>query len=193
MVNISNWSALAVDAAKAGCVIASCHVDQEKGVITGPSRQEQAEQMVNGAMNLSGPIGMVTGPLEEAGQPVVRKGLEDAGEALGRAGLDLTEQSVRDKLARYLLNESHPTGGPKAEWFKQALGFAHENLEGLAQQIKFDPATAIQTGVTEYGIKYNQTIRIAGANGREVDVVFAWMKSVEDDVIRLVTAIPTKK
>lgn len=34
----------------------------------------------------------------------------------------LAEQSVKDKLEKkYLLNPDHPTGGPKAKWFEQAL------------------------------------------------------------------------
>jgi hypothetical protein len=34
-----------------------------------------------------------------------------------------TEASVADKLDRYSLNPDHPQGGPKAKWFKEALGF----------------------------------------------------------------------
>lgn len=64
-------------------------------------------------------------------------------------------------------------------------------IQGKA--ICFITTKAVQTGVTEYGIKFNQTISITGANGKVIDVTFAWMKSVEDDVVRLVTSIPTKK
>ncbi len=107
--------------------------------------------------------------------------------------VNLTRQSVDDKLALYLLNMEHPVGGSKAKWFKEALGFTQDNIDDLAKQITFDPTKAVQTGVSEYGTKFNQTISITGANGNVIDVTFAWMKSVEDDVVRLVTAIPTKK
>ncbi|WP_019229752.1 DUF6883 domain-containing protein [Sedimentibacter sp. B4] len=105
----------------------------------------------------------------------------------------LSRQSVDDKLTRYLLNADHPVGGSKAKWFKEALGYTQSNMDDLAKQIVFDPTKAVQTGVTEYGTKFNQSISITGANGKVIDVTFAWMKSAEDDVVRLVTSIPTKK
>jgi hypothetical protein len=103
-----------------------------------------------------------------------------------------TEASVADKLERYLLNPDHPVGGPKAKWFQEALGFTKENAADLAKQIKFDETAATITGVTEHGTKFNQAIRITGANGRIIDVIFAWIKNT-DGVVRLVTGIPTPK
>jgi len=103
-----------------------------------------------------------------------------------------TEQSVSDKLSRYLLNPEHPVGGSKAQWFKEALGFTKDNMADLAKQVKFDPSTATQTGATEFGTKFNQTISITGANGKTIDMTFAWIKN-KDNVVRLVTAIPEKK
>lgn len=102
-----------------------------------------------------------------------------------------TNESIIRKLDLYLLDESHPTGGSKAKWFKQALGFTRDNLDELASQIIFDEHVATLTDITEYGVKYNQTITIAGANGKVIDVTFAWIKDFENNV-RLVTAIPTK-
>lgn len=103
-----------------------------------------------------------------------------------------TEDSVNKKLTHYLLNQDHPVGGPKAKWFEQALGFTKDNQADLEKQIKFNPETAVETGTTQYGTKYNQTIPIVGANGKTIEVNFAWIKN-EDGVVRLVTAIPTKK
>ena len=97
-----------------------------------------------------------------------------------------------DKLARYLLNPNHPVGGSKAKWFKEALGFTKSNADDLAKQIVFDPSKAFKTAVTEHGTKFNQLISIKGANGRSIDVTFAWIKN-NDGVTRLVTSIPTKK
>lgn len=103
-----------------------------------------------------------------------------------------TEMSVQDKLYNYLLDPGHAVGGPKAKWFREALGFTRENMDDLARQIVFDPARAVETAVTPHGVKYNQTISITGANGRQIDVLFAWIRN-NDGVVRLVTAPPTKK
>jgi hypothetical protein len=103
-----------------------------------------------------------------------------------------TEMSVQDKLYNYLLDPEHSVGGAKAKWFREALGFTRENMDDLARQIVFDPARAVETAATPHGVKYNQTIRITGANGRQIDVLFAWIKN-NDGVVRLVTAPPTRK
>ena len=103
-----------------------------------------------------------------------------------------TEASVADKLNRYLLNPDHPQGGPKAKWFKEALGFDRENAADLAKQIQFDESKATVTGVTQHGTKYNQVITIQGANGKVIDVTFAWIKN-QDGIVRLVTGIPTPR
>jgi len=103
-----------------------------------------------------------------------------------------TEASVKDKLDRYLLNPNHPKGSPKAKWFKDALGFTRENSDELARQIVFDSSKAFQTEVVRFGVLFNQTISITGANGRTINVLFAWIRN-DDGVVRLVTAVPTKK
>jgi RHS repeat-associated protein len=110
-----------------------------------------------------------------------------------RVALSATQTSVEDKLVRYLLNADHPGGGAsKAKWFEQALGFNKSNMDGLAKQVVFDPKTAIEMGATQFGTKYNQVINITGANGKSIDVNFAWIKN-NDGITRLVTAIPTPK
>lgn len=103
----------------------------------------------------------------------------------------LTKKSVNEKLEKYLLNADHPVGKHKAKWFKGALGFDKNNMTKLSKQIKFDPKKAVQTDVTKYGTKFNQVIPIKGANGKSIDVTFAWIKN-NDGVTRLVTAIPPK-
>lgn len=94
-----------------------------------------------------------------------------------------------DKLLRYALNPDHKSGGPKAAWFKQALGFTRQNIDDLARQIVFDEKTAVLKSVTEYGKKYNQTINVIGANSRTISVTTAWIKG-EDGVAKLITAFP---
>lgn len=99
--------------------------------------------------------------------------------------------SVRDKLNRYTLNLEHRRGGSKARWFQQALGFTRDNSEELARQLVFDEGAAVQTEVTEVGVKYNQTIDVIGANGRTIPVRTAWIKG-KGGVVRLITALPGK-
>lgn len=121
-------------------------------------------------------------------------------EAAGRGGkavegaeaARLSQESIRKKLQDYLLNPDHPAGGPKAKWFDQALGFTRENAGDLQRQIVFDQSKAVETGITQYGTKYNEVIPIAGANGRTIDVTFAFIRN-NDGVVRLVTALPAKK
>jgi len=50
----------------------------------------------------------------------------------------------------------------------------------------------VKTVVAQHGQKYNQTISITGANGRVIDVNFAWIKN-NDGHVRLVTSIPISK
>ncbi|HMP30115.1 MAG TPA: hypothetical protein PKD85_10970, partial [Saprospiraceae bacterium] len=102
-----------------------------------------------------------------------------------------TVYSIYDKLDRYLLNDQHPVGSTKAKWFKEALGFTKDNIDDLAKQIVYDAKKAVQTQTTQYGTMFNQTIKITGANGKSINVVFAWIRN-NDGVIRLVTAVPTK-
>jgi len=97
--------------------------------------------------------------------------------------------SVADKLQRYLLNPEHPIGGAKAQWFDRALGYTRQNAGGLAQQLVFDETKAVQTAVTPYGTKFNQTINVVGANGRTIPVITAWIRGA-DGVVRFVTATP---
>lgn len=105
---------------------------------------------------------------------------------------DITKESIDIKLNNYLLDPTHKTGATKAQWFKEALGFTKTNADDLARQIKFDEKVAIKTELTQYGQKYEQIIPIVGANSKNIDVKFVWIKN-NDGNIRLITSIPTKK
>jgi hypothetical protein len=72
--------------------------------------------------------------------------------------------------------ETKQLGASKADWFQQALGFNRSNAGDLANQLIFDEPNAVQTGVTQYGTKFNQTINIQGANGRTIPVTTAWIR-----------------
>lgn len=67
-----------------------------------------------------------------------------------------------------------------------------QNASALAKQIVFDKNAAVFTEFTEHGVKFNQVINIKGPNGRAIDVTFGWIRN-NDGVVRLVTAIPSKR
>jgi filamentous hemagglutinin len=72
-----------------------------------------------------------------------------------------------------------------------SLGYNKNNMGDLAKQIQFDPSKAVPTQLTEFGQKFNQIIPINGANGRVIDVNFAWIRN-NDGIVRLVTGVPAK-
>jgi hypothetical protein len=126
-------------------------------------------------------------PLARLGR-VPKPGPVNVGGVVAPKGLPpTTAESVADKLRRYMLDPNHPVGGDKATWFRKALGFTQENLDYLARQIKFDPAKAIATELTQHGQKFEQVIQIVGANGKRIDVLFVWIRN-NDGVVRLVTS-----
>jgi hypothetical protein len=114
-----------------------------------------------------------------------------AGETLNKLP-KTTAESVSSKLDTYLLEPTHPAGGSKAQWFKEALGFTKGNSVDLSKQIVFDPKKAIQTATNAYGTKFSQIISVHGANGKIIDVEFIFIQN-NDGVIRLVTSIPAKQ
>jgi len=131
-----------------------------------------------------GMIGMNPGADESAEPAIEEEGQE----------LETSVASVEDKLSRYLLNPDHKGGGAeKAIWFEKALGFTKSNMDKLTGQIRFDPKTAVQTGVNQWGTKFNQVININGANGRTIPVTFAWIVHSGETAAQLITGIPTGK
>lgn len=102
-------------------------------------------------------------------------------------------KTVRDKLNNYLLEETHPVGGTKAKWFREALGFTKKNWEKLAKQIVFDATKAVAKEKTKYGQMFEQVIEINGANGRRISVQFNFIQKNGENFVRLVGAIPSKK
>lgn len=105
------------------------------------------------------------------------------------ATVETASSNVLYKLETYLLDPDHTRGGPKADWFKRALGYNRENAADLAKQLVFDEAQAVQAKVTPYGKFFDQIINVTGANGRTIPVRATWRMG-PDGVARLVTAVP---
>ncbi len=105
-----------------------------------------------------------------------------------------TWQSILYKLETYTLNQFHPEGGQKANWFARALGFTPANKELLARQIIFDPKKAEPVRINEFGIIYLQYATIVGANGRIIEGVrLHWIKERNTTLIRLTNVLPPKR
>jgi RHS repeat-associated protein len=81
-IDISNWNTLAKGLAIVGWVAIGGHVDLEEGVLIGPTLQEVVESSVIGLAN---PIGMVEGPVVNAGKRVIQEGAEQAVEKAARS------------------------------------------------------------------------------------------------------------
>ena len=97
---------------------------------------------------------------------------------------------AEDKLCEYLLNPSHPVGGPKAAWFA-SLGYTRENWTKLRDDL-LTIAQSCDDFIAKpspYGVKY-ETVGDLGTEGhRPGTAVAAWI--VEENLSpRLVTAYP---
>lgn len=84
---------------------------------------------------------------------------------------------VPDKLTRYALDPSHPTGGPKAEAFRKMLGITKEHAGLVENQIMawLEHLPAIPGKADKYGERYNVYVPVTGPNGRSVDVMTSWI------------------
>lgn len=97
-----------------------------------------------------------------------------------------------EKFTEYALN---PEKCPyKAIAFKLALGYTKENYKELSDNINkhFDEKKLEERGDNGYGMKYQQVMWLIGANGKEANVLTAWIKENEEN-IRLVTTYITDK
>ena len=133
--------------------------------------------------------GLVRGVAKEAGASSLVTEGRAAGALEGKPPPPDSAGSVAYKLETYLLDPNHVDGGPKADWFKRALGFTRENSADLAKQLVFDESQAVQHGVNQYGTLFRQTINVTGANGCTIPVTTGWIAG-SDGVPRLTTAFP---
>jgi hypothetical protein len=99
-----------------------------------------------------------------------------------------------EKVKDYLLNEAHPDGYGKAEFFT-ALGFRRETWEALVdalRQIARDsPVTKSMTST--HGHKYIVDGLLQAPSGRTAMVRTVWIVDAGMDTPRLVTAYPKEQ
>ncbi|MEX2286896.1 MAG: DUF6883 domain-containing protein [Planctomycetaceae bacterium] len=95
------------------------------------------------------------------------------------------------KLRDYLLNSSHPVGGPKARWFL-ALGYhpsRGERLEADLLEIVHNRSDYVEEQ-TRFGMKYVVRGELDSPNGTRADVQTVWIVETNMTAPRLVTAYP---
>ena len=95
------------------------------------------------------------------------------------------------KLTGYALN---PLKAPdKAKAFQLALGYDQSNAEELLQNIldHVDENRFVEKGDAGYGMLYELIIRLTGANGKEANVLTAWI--AEGDKKRMTSVYVTEK
>jgi hypothetical protein len=99
-----------------------------------------------------------------------------------------------EKVRDYLLNEAHPDGYGKAEFFT-ALGFRRESWEALVDAlrrvVRDSPITKSMT--SRHGYKYIVDGLIQAPGGRAAMVRTVWIVDTGGDVPRLVTAYPKEQ
>jgi hypothetical protein len=99
-----------------------------------------------------------------------------------------------EKVTDYLLNLSHPVGGPKARWFL-SLGYRPNRPERLAADLLevVSHGEAFSTQISPFGVKYTVRGRMVTPSGHSVDVVTVWIAEPNVPYPQLVTAYPGKE
>ncbi len=130
-----------------------------------------------------------------AGQKKVRSRLQNvapkATQAEANDGIILSE--IGDitvdtrKFTEYALN---PAKAPdKARAFKMALGYDLSNWQDLEKQILngVKAPCGTEKGQTDFGVRYETILQITGANGKQANVLAAWIKDHSTGKVRLVS------
>ncbi len=97
----------------------------------------------------------------------------------------------REKLAGYLLSETHPVGGPKAAFFRMH-GFDDANVAELEARLLEVARTApiVQILQNPYGTKYVLDGRVLSPSGALLALRTVWIIETSDERPRFVTAFP---
>jgi hypothetical protein len=99
-----------------------------------------------------------------------------------------------EKLTDYLLNVTHPVGGPKARWFI-SLGYGVDTPEQLAEDLLelVRNSSDYVDEVTGFGVKYTVRGQLESPNGSRATVRSVWIVETDMPQPRLVTAYPDEK
>ncbi|MCQ2438683.1 MAG: hypothetical protein MJ074_02850 [Oscillospiraceae bacterium] len=103
----------------------------------------------------------------------------------------------KKKSEEYLLNENHPSGGSKAKFMKEVLGYSKEDSKLFHKNV----VSAIKgkmpekTTTTQYGIKHTYHVKLVSKDGSKINanVVVVIQKDKGRTTYKLVTVYPDKK
>jgi len=97
---------------------------------------------------------------------------------------------TQEKLIDYLLNLTHPVGGPKAAWFA-SIGYTQNNWEKLRDDLLRVAQTSddFVPKPSPFGVKYETSGEIGCEGYRPATVMIVWIVE-ENSPPRLVTAYP---
>lgn len=105
--------------------------------------------------------------------------------------------TARKKTEEYLLNVEHPSGGSKAKFFVEVLGYSRSNSKQFHDAI-YDAIKGRIPDKTEnssYGIKHTYYTKIRSASGKifEANVVIVIQKDNGRITYKVVTVYPNKR
>lgn len=108
-----------------------------------------------------------------------------------RMNLQLFAKMPEEKFTKYALN--YEKAPDKARAFEEALGYTNDNYQELIDNIKehYDRSKLIAKGDHGYGMLYESIMRLKGTNGKEANVLTAWIEDGDD--VRLTSVYVTKK
>ena len=103
----------------------------------------------------------------------------------------------KKKTEGYLLNQDHPTGGSKAKFMREVLGYTksdsklfHKNGVSAIQN-----KTPTNKEITPHGLKYTFHVKLIGKNEKygSANVVVVVQRDNRRKTYKIVTVIPAKK
>lgn len=102
-----------------------------------------------------------------------------------------TTKIAHEKFTEYALN--FDKAPDKAKAFRDALGYTKNNYKELIDNIDkhFDIDKLEERGDSGYGMRYQQVMKLKGPNGKEANVLTAWID--EEENIKLTSVYVTKK
>ena len=105
--------------------------------------------------------------------------------------LQLFAHIPEEKFTKYALDPKRQPD--KARAFKESLGYSMDNYQDLIDNIyqHIDENKFVEKGDEGYGMKYEYIMRLHGVNGKEANVLTAWIKDSDD--VRLTSAYVTKR
>lgn len=108
-----------------------------------------------------------------------------------KSNLQYFARMPEEKFTKYALD---PSNAPdKAKAFEAALGYTSKNADDLIKNIEdhIDESKFVEKGDKGHGMRYEYVMKLKGANGKEANVMTAWID--DNGEKRLTSVYVTKK